>query len=119
MWRHQEYYRDDPGDWDSPPDVDDYMPGMPEGTPYGFQLYETTTEGTPVSPVFLTLEELAAWCETGATPFASFTWTKEQWLASFTAGTTDTDSLLTIGPGGMSTLGPATGDSSEEEGPGQ
>lgn len=72
----------------------DYMPEIPEGTPYGYQLYETTTEGTPVSPVFATLEELAAWCERGATVFRRDQfWTREQWLASFRNGTTDVDSL--------------------------
>src|ERR1039458_2637006 len=33
-------------------DLADYMPEIPEETPYGYQLYETTSEGTPVSPVF-------------------------------------------------------------------
>lgn len=86
-------------------DLHDYMPEIPEGTPYGFQLYETTSEGTPVSPVFATLEELAAWCEEGATVFASHKWTREQWLASFKAGSLAADSLITIGPGGLRPLG--------------
>jgi hypothetical protein len=88
-------------------DIDpaDYMPEMREGTPYGFQLYETTTEGTPVSPVFATLEELAAWCEDGATVFADHRWTRDQWLASFRADSLGVDSLMTIGPGGLRPLG--------------
>jgi hypothetical protein len=85
---------------------DDYMPVLAEGTPYGYQLYETTTEGTPVSPVFTTLEDLAEWCAPHATVFASFRWTKEEWLASFKAGTTDADSLMGIGPDGMGPMGP-------------
>jgi hypothetical protein len=44
-------------------DIDDepseYMPKWPEGTPLGYQLYETVTEGTPLSPSFATPEELA------------------------------------------------------------
>ena len=36
----------------------------------GWQLWETTTEGFPVSPVFKTLEVLAKWCEENATVFA-------------------------------------------------
>lgn len=35
----------------------------------GYQLWETTSEGSPQSPVFATLEELSAWCETNATTF--------------------------------------------------
>ena len=46
----------------------------------GFQLWETTSEGSPVSPVFETLEELCAWCETNATTFGSFKATKEEWM---------------------------------------
>lgn len=45
----------------------------------GFQLWETTSEGSPASPVFKTLDELCAWCETGATTFANHTTTKERW----------------------------------------
>ena len=86
-------------------DPDDYMPEMREGTPYGYQLYETTTEGSPVSPVFPSLQELAAWCEDGATVFARFKWTREQWLASFEADSLSSDSLLAIGPGGIAPLG--------------
>ena len=45
----------------------------------GFQLWETTTEGSPVSPVFKTIEELCEWCAVNATTFASFKATKEEW----------------------------------------
>lgn len=45
----------------------------------GFQLWETTSEGSPVSPVFATLDELCTWCETGATTFASFRATAAEW----------------------------------------
>lgn len=50
----------------------------PEGD--GYQLWETTTEGAPVSPVFKTPEELAEWCEENATVFANIRATKEEWL---------------------------------------
>lgn len=49
----------------------------PEGD--GYQLWETTSEGSPVSPVFGTLDELCEWCETNATTFGNFKATKEQW----------------------------------------
>jgi hypothetical protein len=60
--RHLEDYAENPGDWeDGLPEPADYMPEIPEGTPYGWQYYETVTEGTPCSPVCATKEDLAAW----------------------------------------------------------
>ena len=49
----------------------------PEGE--GYQLWETTSEGSPSSPVFKTLDELCEWCEENATTFAHFKATKEEW----------------------------------------
>lgn len=46
----------------------------------GFQLWETTTEGAPVSPVFKTAEELAAWCEENATVFADYKASAADWM---------------------------------------
>ena len=54
----------------------DFEPPVGEG----FQLWETTSEGSPKSPVFKTLEELCEWCEGNATTFASFTSSKEEWM---------------------------------------
>lgn len=45
----------------------------------GYQLWETTSEGSPVSPVFKTLDELCEWCEDNATTFAEYKATKEEW----------------------------------------
>ena len=45
----------------------------------GFQLWTTTTEGGPVSPVFATLDELCAWCEHGATTFGSQKASAAEW----------------------------------------
>lgn len=50
----------------------------PEGD--GFQLWETTTEGSPISPVFKSLEELCEWCADNYTTFAHFKATKEEWM---------------------------------------
>ena len=100
------FYADNPqyaDEWEYDPA--DFMPEIPEGTPLGYQLYETTTEGTPVSPVFPSLQELAAWFGDSATVFASHKWTREQWLASFEAGSLDTDSLLRIDASGFGPLG--------------
>lgn len=52
----------------------------------GFQLWETTTEGSPVSPVFETLDGLCDWCEENATVFADIKATKEQWKQMFDSG---------------------------------
>jgi hypothetical protein len=45
----------------------------------GYQLWETTTEGSPQSPVFETLDELCAWCEENATTFGRSTTSAEEW----------------------------------------
>lgn len=52
----------------------------------GFQLWTTTNEGAPISPVFSTLETLCAWCETHATTFGSHRASAEQWQEMFTEG---------------------------------
>ena len=69
------------------PDPADYMPEFPEGEATGWCMYETTSEGTPISPVFETPEELARWlADTGASSFGSSTATYEQWLSMIRAG---------------------------------
>lgn len=45
----------------------------------GYQLWETTSEGSPQSPVFETIEELCQWAEKNATTFASSRTTAENW----------------------------------------
>lgn len=53
--------------------------GPPVGE--GWQAWETTSEGSPISPVFATPEDLARWlADTGASSFGSRTATYEQWL---------------------------------------
>lgn len=44
----------------------------------GYQLWETTSEGSPCSPVFASLDDLCEWCEKNATTFGSYTATKEE-----------------------------------------
>lgn len=64
------------------PDPEDYMPDWPEEERTHYQMYETTSEGTPISPVFATPEELARWCaDNGASAFADMTMSYEEWLA--------------------------------------
>lgn len=45
----------------------------------GYQLWENVTEGSPISPIFKTLDKLCEWCEGNASTFASFKTTKEEW----------------------------------------
>lgn len=63
----------------------------------GWQLWETTTEGSPQSPVFATPEELADWCAPNATWFADQRWSRDEWLESFVRDETDVNSLLVLG----------------------
>lgn len=46
----------------------------------GYQLWGTTNEGEPMSPVFPTLEALCEWLEPNATTFAHNKTTKENWM---------------------------------------
>lgn len=57
-------------------------------------LWETTSEGSPTSPVFPTAEALAEWCAENASYFADLKMSKEEWLRGFVNDTTDVDSLL-------------------------
>lgn len=45
----------------------------------GYQLWETTSEGSPKSPVFATFDALCEWCADNATTFADYKATKEEW----------------------------------------
>jgi hypothetical protein len=53
----------------------------------GWQMWETTSEGSPISPVFDSPENLARWlADTRASSFGSDTATYEQWLAMVLEG---------------------------------
>lgn len=54
----------------------------PEGD--GYQLWETTSEGSPITPVFKTLDELCEYAEEHCTTFGSFKATKEEWKEMLT-----------------------------------
>lgn len=59
----------------------DYMPNFPPGTATHYMMYETCSEGTPISPAFSTPEALAGWlADTGASVFGDMTATYEEWL---------------------------------------
>ncbi len=64
-----------------PPNRDYCRPNWPDATQTHLQMYETTSEGTPISPVMETPEELARWLsDNGASAFAGQTASYEAWL---------------------------------------
>lgn len=52
----------------------------------GYQLWEDCSEGSPVSPVFTSLDELCAWAADHATTFGSFTASAEEWKEMLDGG---------------------------------
>lgn len=59
----------------------DYMPDWPDEQRTHQMMYETTSEGTPISPAFETPEELARWlADTGASALGRSTASYEGWL---------------------------------------
>ena len=63
------------------PSPTDYMPEWTEAEKTHLMMYETTSDGTPLSPPFEKAEDLARWlADTGASAFGSMTATYEQWL---------------------------------------
>ena len=49
----------------------------------GYQLWETCTEGSPVSPVFGTLEELSEWCSDNYSAWGHEYFSKNEWMDFF------------------------------------
>lgn len=70
------------GEWSGPqPQPSDYMPEWSPEEATHLMMYETTSEGTPISPVFATLEDLARWlADNGASRYGGLTATYEEWL---------------------------------------
>lgn len=57
------------------------MPDWPDAERTHFMMYECTTEGTPISPVFATAPDLAHWlADNGASLWAGSTGTYKHWL---------------------------------------
>ncbi len=69
-------------DWNGgPPDPLYYMPQWPSEQCTHLMMYETTSEGTPISPAFKTPEELARWLvDNNASSFGGQTASYEGWL---------------------------------------
>jgi hypothetical protein len=62
----------------------------------GWQMWETTSEGSPTSPVFATPEELAEWCATGTTVFGNSQADAAEWLRIITG---EDFAHVTVAPG--------------------
>ena len=63
------------------------MPNWPESERTHYQMYEITTEGTPISPVMETQEELAHWlADNNASASAVQGATYEEWLSTIERG---------------------------------
>ena len=59
----------------------DYMPEWKEDERTHYQMYETCSEGTPISPVMAAPEELARWLvDNRASSFGAMTASYEAWL---------------------------------------
>lgn len=75
-------------DWDGErPDEKDYMPDWSDAERTHYQMYESVTEGKPISPVMETPEALARWLadnNASAGPYATATY--DQWLAMIKVG---------------------------------
>lgn len=60
---------------------EDYMPDWPDSECTHYQMYEKTSEGTPISPVLPTPEDLARWLsDNKASTFADMTADYNTWL---------------------------------------
>lgn len=65
----------------------DYFPDWKDSECTHLQMYETCTEGTPISPVMETPEKLARWlADNNASAFGSQGATYEQWLGTCKSG---------------------------------
>lgn len=63
------------------PNQYDYMPDWPAEQRTHYQMYEDTSDGTPISPIFATPEELARWLvDNNASAFGDMTASYESWL---------------------------------------
>ena len=69
------------------PLIEDYMPQWSENEKTHIQMYEDTSVGTPISPVFDNAEEMARWLtDNKASAFGDMTATYEQWLSTINIG---------------------------------
>lgn len=70
-----------------PPNPENYMPYWSEEERTHYQMYEVVTEGTPMSPICETPEELAQWlADNKASAFGRQTATYAEWLKMINKG---------------------------------
>lgn len=82
-----------------PPDRSFYHPKWQESERTHYQMYETCSEGTPISPAFDNHEELAHWlADNGASAMGSLTATYEQWLRVCQGGYAPSGVIVCGGP---------------------
>jgi len=74
--------------WPSPKIEQKYENWVDEDPPTGegYQLWEDCSEGSPISPVFTSLDDLCTWAEDHATTFAHFKATAVEWKAMLDGG---------------------------------
>lgn len=73
--------------WGGGPQTDKYMPDWTWDEAPCFMMYEDTSEGTPISPAFETIEELAQWlANNNASAFGKTGASYEEWLATCKTG---------------------------------
>ena len=81
------------------PNPEHYMPDWLDTERTHYQMYESVTEGTPISPVFATPEELARWLvDNNASAFAHQTADYEHWLRVAKGGFAPTAVSIGGGP---------------------
>lgn len=86
------------------PHKDDFMPIWTPEEATHYMMYETCSEGTPISPAFATPEELAHWlADTGASAFGGETATYEGWLR-VAQGRPSISAILVVRPDGSGEL---------------
>ena len=78
---------DNYSEWDGDkPAADEYMPIFSSDEATCLMMYETCSEGTPISPAFESPEELAKWlAESNASAFGNMTASYGQWLEMINA----------------------------------
>lgn len=91
----------------SRPEESDYMPDWPDSERTHYQMYEDTSEGTPISPVMETPEQLAKWLvDNNASAFAGQTASYEGWLrvcnGGFAPSAIMTNGVMQSGVDGLS-----------------
>lgn len=68
--------------WHNPRNKQKWYQDVPEGA--GYQAWQDTSDPSPISPVFATLDELCTWCAENETIFAYEKTTAEEWKSVLT-----------------------------------